>query len=173
MEVPAPDSGEAAATGKRGTGVGRALMSLGRERTRGCGASGDAELGLAPVGVARGEPAVGEGRGGRRRGCRCPPHPPSALPVLVPQPGCCPSSVSSFLFPAPPVKVGILRRRVAFSWKLPSGDWRRAPGVEGECGESCVALASVSVRCPAAHHPGPQNGFLFPGAHSAAGILGC
>lgn len=66
MEVPAPESDEATATGKRRTGVGRAPESLGREGWRGRRAAGTPRRAARRVGgVARGPPRWGEGRGGR------------------------------------------------------------------------------------------------------------
>lgn len=85
VEVPAPDSGEAAATGKQGAGVRRVPVSLGSGRARGLGVGGDAASGLAPGGGRARRPRWGRGaEGARRKGEGLPAVPsPSALPVLV------------------------------------------------------------------------------------------
>lgn len=64
MEVPAPESGEATATGKRGAGVGRAPESPGWGAGAGTPRCGDAERGSSPAGGSR---AGGRGGGGVRR----------------------------------------------------------------------------------------------------------
>lgn len=119
MEVPAPESGKATATGKRGTGVGRAPES---RAGGGCGTRrrGDAEPGSTPAGGrARALPWGRGAEGAGRKGEGLPAVPrPSALPVLAPWPRC--SSVVGLLLlpsPRPPIKIKpeTCRRGVAFA----------------------------------------------------------
>lgn len=156
MEVPAPDSGEAAATGKQGAGVGRVPVSPGRGRARGLGAGEDAESSLAPGGGSRAAGTVGEGRGGRAAegggAARCPQaERPSGSRVW---PGCSPSVVGLPCLPPPPTKVKpeTSRRGWLSPPKRPLCGPRRAPSVEGLeiGGEGGVALASARFppSCP-------------------------
>lgn len=110
MEVPAPDSGKAAATGKRGTGVGSAPESPGRGRVRGRGAEGTPRRVARQVGVACRQQQRGRGaEGARRKGEGLPAVPrPSALPVLAPWLRCASLVIGLLLllsFRHPPVKI--------------------------------------------------------------------
>lgn len=176
MEVPTPDSGEAAATGKRGAGVGRAPLSPGKVRARGRGTGGDAKPGCAPGGGRAGRPRWGRGaEGARRKGEGLP-----AVPVLLPWPPVpLQSTVSSFLPLAccpPPMKnkPKTYCRRVAFAseaaalWPKASALRRRSRGWGGSRGEGGVALASARLPPSAA-----RDRLSPPGTpQSAPGALG-
>lgn len=123
MEVPAPDSGEAAATGKRGAGVGTCSRVPGRGRGRGRGAGGDAERVPRRVGGrargGRGGGGARRARGGRGRGRPLSPTARRASGSRASAPRC-PSSVRCLRLPPScrplmKIKPKTSRRGVAFA----------------------------------------------------------
>lgn len=169
MEVPAPESGDATATGKRGTGVGRAPESSGGGRVRGRRAAGTPSRAARRVGGSR---AGGRGGGGVRRalGGRGRARPlsrarPRALPVLARWPRSLPSVAGLLLSRRPPGEVNpeASRRGAAAPQKPPFHGARRAPSAEGPV----VGAGSRGGRhCRGAHGRAP-GAVGVPGPRSA------
>lgn len=180
MEVPAPESGEATATGKRGTGVGRAPEPPGRGRVRGRRAAGAPSWAARRLGGRARAAAVGEGRGGRSAEggglARCPPasRASGSRASAAPFPRC---GGSPPPLPAAPHqgKPGDLPPRGGF--RLGS----RPPTVLGECPRRKVlrlargagGRAAWPWRSRVVGGARPGTGYLLRGAHgSAPGALG-
>lgn len=178
MEVPAPDSGEAAATGKQGAGVGRVPVSPGRGRARGLGAGEDAKSSLAPAGgVARGGHGGGgarRARGGRGRGCLLSPgRAPFRFSRLA---RLFPLSCRSPLPPTPPTKIKpeTSRRGWLSPLKRPLCGPRRAPSVEGlEIGGEGGAGRAEWPWPPRVFRPAARDRLCPPGSpQSTPGVRG-
>lgn len=179
MEVPAPESGEATATGKRGPGVGRAPESPGGGRVRGRRAAGTPSRAARRLGgVARGR----RGGGGVRRALggrgRARPLSPGLARFRFSRRGravCRQWRVSSPLPAAPDrrnPKTSGRGAAVASEAALPRV-WARALGgrAGGWRGEPGRAAWPWRSRAAGGARPGP--GYLLPGAPGRApGALG-